>query len=273
MDKSQVGILSPGAGMSRLLHPLASRKRLLMAMASLIGEAQTADPRRGNCMVAGLLGTAEQWTRFEIEWKRFGIEVGAARTRMSEIESPGGRSLAALVNTCGLTAIGSHLAVAEFERLSLDIRRTLTGGRPAEPHVLCFRHCILEAARQAAQLSPEEKVSVVLDAQDRLGSEALWLFEEIRDLEPASVGKRLGALGFEPKQDFAPLRAAEWLALEFSAQVGNGEACLDLRGAVPDNGSQPLRVLFKSFDRHAFHMLRMDWEGRRGQWNQSIPWL
>ena len=280
MDRSQAGIGNPGAGMSRLLHPLASRKRLLMAMASSLGGAPT-NSCRGDCVVAGLLGTAEQWDRFETEWKGSVVEGEAALTSMGGINARGsdapsgsstrvGDTLAGLINACGLMGIGSHLSREEYERLSPDIQRTLTGGRPAEPSVLCFRHCMLEAAGQAAKLPPEEKVCFVLDGQDRLASQAPWLFEEIRCLEPAPVRARLGALGFEPKQAFAPLQAAEWLGREFLRHWGNGGANVDLCESVPADGSFPVRLLFKSFDRQAFRRLQTE---RRTEWNQSFSRL
>ncbi|MBZ5542249.1 MAG: hypothetical protein LAO07_01040 [Acidobacteriia bacterium] len=258
--------------MSRLLHPLASRQRLLMAMASSMGGVQT-DSSRGDFVVAGLLGTAEQWDRFEIEWRRSAVEVEAAQSSMGGIEARRSRVLAGLIDTFGLTGIGSHVAGEEYERLSLEIQRSLTGGHPAEPYVLCFRHCILEAACEAAKLPPQETVSVVLDGQDALASRAPWLFEEIKGLEPAPVRERLGALGFEPKQHFAPLQAAEWLGHEVSSPARNGEARLDLCGPLPADDARRPRLLFKSFDRRAFRLLQRDWEERHIEWNRSFSRL
>jgi len=258
--------------MSRLLHPLASRQRLLVAMASSTSGAQT-NSCRGDCMVAGLLGTGEQWARFEIEWKRSVAEVGAGRSSLDGAEPRRSAALGGVIDTCGLTAIGSHVAGEEYERLSLERQQSLTGGRPAEPCVLCFRHCVLEAASQAADLPPEEKVCFVLDGQDNLSSQAAWLFEEIKGLEPAPLRERLGALGFEPKQYFAPLQAAEWLGRKLLRLARSDRDDVEMCGPVPVDGSLPPRLLFKSFDRQAFRLLRMDWEERRIEWNRSFSRL
>jgi hypothetical protein len=251
-----------------------------MAMASSVGGA-TTNSSQGDCVVAGLLGTAEQWERFEIAWKGSGVEAEAAWLSMGGINARGSNApsgsdtrvdatLAGLINACGLMGIGSYLSGEEYGRLSPDMQRTLTGGRPAQPSLLCFRHCIVAAAWQAAKLPPDEKVCFVLDGQDRLASEAPWLLEEIQCLEPAPVRERLGALGFEPKQDFAPLQAAEWLGREFLRHSGNGGANVALPESVPANESFPVRLLFKSFDRQAFRRLQTE---RRIEWNQSFSRL
>jgi len=265
MQRSQADIFNSGAGMSWLLHPVASRKRLLMALASSTG-GQAEDPWSRDCVVAGLLGTAEQWDRFETEWKRSVAEVGAVRPSLDGVEARMSAALGGLIDTCGLTGIGSSVAGDEYGRLSLEIKRSLTGGRPAEPSILCFRHCIREAASQAAKLPPEEKVCFVVDGEDDLSARAAWLFEEIKGLEPTPARERLGALGFEPKRHFAPLQAAEWLAHELLPASGNGTP-------LRPHGSRLPRLLFRSFDCQAFRLLQRDWEGRRIEWNRSFSRL
>jgi hypothetical protein len=263
MDVSGVGILNPRAGMSSLLHPLASRHRLLMAMASST-DAVPKGSCQGDCVVAGLLGTAEQWARFEIEWKGADAKVGAGRSSMGGTEARRSAGPGDVIDTCRLLGMGSYVAGEEYARLSPEMQRSLTGGRPAEPCVLSFRHCVLEAAAQTAELPPEEKVCFVLDGQDRLSSQAAWLLEEIKSLEPPPVGERLGALGIEPKQHFAPLQAAEWLGREMLRLAKKGDD-VETRGAVCLRSPLPSRLFFKSFDRQAFRLLQRDWEeGRLG---------
>jgi hypothetical protein len=259
MDRLRVDILNPGAGMSRLLHPLGSRQRPLMALASSTDGVETGS-WQGDCVVAGLLGTAEQWAQFEIEWKECLAKVGATWSSMGGAEARRSAELGGMIDTCGLVGMGSYVAGEEYERLSPEMQRSLTGGRPAEPYVLSFRHCVLEAAAQAAILPPEERVCFVLDGQDRLSSQAAWLLEEIKSLEPAPVRERLGALGFEPKQHFAPLQAAEWLGCELLRLAGNNGDDAENCASVRLSSSLPPRLLFKSFDRQAFRLLQRDWE-------------
>jgi hypothetical protein len=272
MQKSQADILNPAAGMSRLLHPLASRQRLLMALASSTGGART-NSCRDDYVVAGLLGTAKQWAGFEAAWRRSAIEAEAAQGTLDSIEAHPSGALAGLIDTCALTGIGSRVAGEEYEGLSPEMQRYLTGGRPAEPYVLSFRHCILEAASQAAKLPPEEKVCFVLDGQDDLSSQAAWLFEEIKGLEPAPVRERLGALGFEPGQHFLPLQAAEWLAREVLHAPRNNGTSLELRSHLGAHGSRLPRLLFRSFDQQAFRLLQRDWEERRIEWSRGVSRL
>jgi hypothetical protein len=272
MNGSQVDILSPGAGMSRLLHPLASRERLLMALASSTSGA-TTNPHRNDYVVAGLLGTAEQWARFETAGARSPGEPEAARSARGNIQAREGSVLAGLIAACGLTGIGSRLAGDEYEALPPEMQRYLTGGHPGEPYTLGFRHCLVEAASQATELPPEEKVCFVLDGEDALASQAAWLFEEITGLEAAPVGERLGALGFEPKQHFPPLQAAEWLARELLPARRDDETTPELRGHLGAHGSPLPRLLFRSFDRQAFRLLQKDWEEQRFEWGRRVSRL
>lgn len=268
MNWSQADILNSKGGMARLLHPLASRQRLLMALASSTG-GQAEAPWSRDCVVAGLLGNAEQWKRFELAWRRSGTEAAATQGTPEDVEPDQSRALADLIDTCRLTAIGSRVAGEEYTGLSPEMRRGLTGGRPAEPSILCFRHCLREAARKASKLPPEEKVCFVLDGQDDLSAQAAWLFEEIKGLEPAPFHERLGALGFEPKQRFAALQAAEWLTRELLSLSGNNGS--ELRpGARPGiGGTLPQRLNFKSFDQQALRLLQRDGETNLRKWNRS----
>jgi hypothetical protein len=269
MNRSQADILNSKAGMARLLHPLASRQQLLMALASSTGgQAEAASSR--DCVVAGLLGNAEQWKRFELAWRRSAIEAAAPRGMLEDSRPEQSRALADLIDTCRLTAIGSRVAGEEYAGLSPEMRRDLTGGRPAEPSILCFRHCLREAARKASKLPPEEKVCFVLDGQDDLSAQAAWLFEEIKSLEPAPVHERLGALGFEPKRHFAALQAAEWLTRELLPPSGINGSKPGLRGRPGISGTLPQRLNFKSFDQHALRLLQRDGETHRREWNRSV---
>jgi hypothetical protein len=243
-----------------------------MALASLAG-GQAQDSGARDCAVAGLLGTAEQWARFEAAWGRSAVDVEATRSATDNIEAHHGGTLAGLIDACGLTGIGSRVAGKEYEELSPEMRRHLTGGRPAEPCILCFSHCIREAASLAAKFPTEEKVCVVLDGQDGLSSRAAWLFEEIKGLEPAAVRERLGALGFEPKQHFAPLQAAERLTRELLPAPRDNGTSLERHGHLGSSGSRPQRWHFKSFDQQTLRLLQRDGEKRRIEGSRSLSRL
>ena len=45
------------------------------------------------------------------------------------------------------TTEAGTLPLAEFEALSSDDRVSLTRGRPDDPHLLCFNHCLVDAAQ------------------------------------------------------------------------------------------------------------------------------
>ncbi len=219
----------PPAGLSRFLHPLTNTMKMLAVLATRLPDACAADSAR-ICAVAGYLGTEAQWEKFVPRWESVlaGAEIKAFDTtdyEHGEGEFAGWNAgqkteflqkLLDAIKESGLVAIGSALPLAEFEALSSADRVSITFGRPDDPHLLCFNHCLVDAAQRAAPLPREEKVCFVFDWHDDIGSAVLWHFEDLKNLTSEPVRERLGALGFDSRKEFSPLQAAELLAYECS---------------------------------------------------------
>lgn len=219
----------PSAGAFQILHPLSNTVKMLAVLATHIPEASATDAARV-CAVAGYLGSEAQWEQFASRWESVLAGAGLRAFDTADYERDEGQfagwtagqktelveRLLDAIHASGLEVIGSALPLAEFEALSSADRLSLTCGRPDDPHLLCFSHCLVRAAQRAAPLPREEKVSFVFDWHDEIGSAALWHFEELKNLTSEPVRERLGALGFESRKEFSPLQMAELLASECS---------------------------------------------------------
>ena len=217
------------AGVFRILHPLSNTVKMLAVLATRLPGAPATNAARV-CAVAGYLGSEAQWERFAPHWESVLSGAGLKAFDTADYERGKGEfagwtadqktglleRLVDAINESGFEAIGSALPLAEFEALSSADRVSLTRGRPGDPHLLCFNHCLVEAAQRAAPLPREEKVCFVFDWHDEIGSAGLWHFEELKNLTSEPVRERLGALGFESRKEFSPLQAAELLAYECS---------------------------------------------------------
>lgn len=219
----------PSAGLFRFLHPLTNTVKMLAVLSTHLPDACATDSAR-ICAVAGYLGAEVQWERFANQWESVLAGAGLKTFDTSDYEGGEGEfavwtadqkmelheRLAEAINESGLGAIGSALPLAEFEALSSADRVLITCGRPDDPHLLCFNHCLVEAAQRAAPLPRDERVCFLFDWHDDIGSAVLWHFEELKNLTSEPVRERLGALGFDSRKEFSPLQAAELLAYECS---------------------------------------------------------
>lgn len=225
----------PSAGVFRILHPLSNKVRMLAVLATRLPDAPATDTVRV-CAVAGSLGSEAQWEQFASPWES--VLAGAGLKALDVADYVRGEGefagwgadqkaellerLVEAIHQSGLEVIGSALPLADFEALATADRVSLTCGRPDDPHLLCFNHCLVGAAQRAAPLPREEKVCFVFDWHDEIGSAALWHFEELKNLTSEPVRERLGAVGFEFRKDFSPLQAAELLAYECSHHTQDG---------------------------------------------------
>jgi hypothetical protein len=221
-------------GTASLLHALSSKLKLLAVLATRLGY-EAAEPSPRVCAVAGYLGSREQWANFAPRWEKAVTEAGVREFRREDLERGGGEfsgwgeekrsqflaRLMAIIHESQLEALTSGLALEEFEALSPADKVSLTCGRPADPHVLCFNHCLVEAARRAASHPREEKVGIVFDWNDAIGSAALWHMEELKTLTSEAIRERLGALGFESRLEFPGLQAADLLVFDCFQRAGS----------------------------------------------------
>lgn len=233
------------AGTARMLHPLTSQRRTFMVMASHHAPARcSSDSSRG--VVVGLLATQAEWDTFGRKWsaaasRRFG-QMGDLQFSTQASEQPGRvEMLLALFSAGGIAA-----TVYAYGQSSVDLNAEMQRPQRAvapDAGVRCFQHCVTEAARRCTGLPEGERVSLIMDWDDPLASAALWCLEDLKNLSPAVVSARLGALGFESRPDYPPLQAAAWLAREYVAQFQHLPARLRWR---EDNLRSQITVLYNS---------------------------
>jgi len=259
----------PKLGTSRLLHPLSSQRKMLMAVAT--HRATSGHPENPlGWAAAGLLAPQDEWEQFSGNWQ----SALAGATRSAEVKHPGSpvttsEILCALLEGSKIAAVGCALSDATFTSLPQVERRKLLWSHDGDAALLCLRHCLAEAAAKMGGLPAEERVCFVMDWQDELASAALWFFEDCLHFSNEPSRQRLGSLGFESGQDFLPLRAAREFAQECSRRLG--KAASDEDRQEPDPPLSRLEVTILGCQEIANSIpLSKD---RRREWNQSASGL
>jgi len=185
---------------------------MFMVMASEGAELGAAAKTSGLAVV-GLLAS-------QYAWKEFDAQCHALDCQASDLTR-----CAKILESTGVVAIA---AAAGAPSSSVQTRfPTRTSG--LDPARACFEYCLLEAARRMQPAPLGQTLCLVMDWHDPLAPSALWHLEELINLSPLSVRERLGAMGFEHRDAFLPLRAAGWLATR----------CLELKEHPKASGDLP----------------------------------
>ena len=174
-----------------MLHLLACREKMFMVLASW------RDVERRSTVVAGLLANQDAWKEFDQRSSNGSSEGKVLSLRFDALESAG---------------VSAIVAIAEDLKPSNSRSDPNPYGRKLEPGLLCFEHCVLEGARRMQPAPPGQTVCFVMDWADALASSAIWHLEELMNISPSPGRERIGALGFENRESFLPLRMACLLA-------------------------------------------------------------
>ena len=191
------------------------------------------------CVVVGFVGSARNWQLFENRWAKAsgGVDFHGkeffARVRGQRVGPYKGWTdqkardyligLADVVATTDVLPIGSVINVKDFNALSLDDRKYLTGaiytvraqrfrtsGAPNKPFFLGFGDCMAAAAAHVRK--PKWKVNIVWDRQNQFAGLATELFQTALEKGIPGLHDRLGELSFKPKTGLGGLQAADLLA-------------------------------------------------------------
>lgn len=182
-------------GCAHLLHLLACREKMFMVLASC------GDPA-GNTpviAVAGLLASQHAWKEFDSQCRTWGSQGIDPGVQPRTLESVGIVGIGAVMGT----PVSSTQLASKSSTSPADIM---------DPGLMCFEHCVLEAARRMQPAPMGQTVCFVLDWHDALASSALWHLEDLMNFSPRPLRERFGALGFEHGTAFPPLRVARQLA-------------------------------------------------------------
>ncbi len=241
--------LQTAMSMAHLLHPLTSREKMLMVLASHATENRGGASPQG-WAVAGLLAGQTEWERFEQKWRKLPVPEPAGGLRAWQVAGLFG-SLA----EGELLGIGCAISAAAFASIPIDERKRRLWGNSDNPQLSCFQHCVTDAVRRLTGLPEEESVCFLMDCGDAMAAAALWFYEDLKNFSPEPARRRLGALGVESKRDFPLLQAAEALA---------AECCKELR--IPAEG----RVDGSRSNRPHLHFTVLDGPRPLSQFQHSL---
>ena len=221
-------------GTAQLVHPLTSRQKMFMVLASHIApKGCPSDSAR--CAVAALLATQAEWDRFGRTWSAEILqetgEVGNPNLAHRKAQQKDqGRALLDLLQESRVAAI---TCVSGEGVPDLDTeRKQILPGNARDPGFPCVQHCVMEAVRRSGSLPEGERVCFIMDWNDPLASTALWCLEDLKNLSSQGVSERLGALGFESRPSFPPLQAAAWLAQEYACQEQPSPSGLEVARSI-----------------------------------------
>lgn len=211
-------------------------------------------------MVAGYVGTVEQWRLFEEILTltngadRFhGKEFFARSPRSERIPPYKGwsddraqrflRNVLEAIRIVGVAPVCSAVDVIAFNAHSELERRFLTGasrmrakkslsGSPGQAYYLPF----VNAMSQALDVTPEgDCVDVISDRHPKLSGYAAVLFNDLKEVWKDDGAERLGAFVFESRENAVPLDAADMLAHAwYSYTANNGSPPTKIRRAGVD---------------------------------------
>jgi hypothetical protein len=230
------------------------------------------------CTIAGYMGSVKRWDEFERKWKaildgerinEFHAKRFWARTHGGErvdeykgwADEQAQRFLSRLLNIFERTDIypfGAGIIVNEWEKLSLEQRRWLTGaeylkgreefttsGSPTKPYFVPFHTCVFIPAKYCKS---NLKVHFVADANEHLESWALRVFQDLKTR--TEFGERLGDFTFSDSRAACGLQAADLLAY-LSYQYG----CQELKTSRPRPRIELTKALTKMRSEDDFKLL------------------
>ena len=188
------------------------------------------------CIIAGYVGSVNEWDRFERFWghhagaagfhaKRFWGRDNGRRVRPYEgwSDADADRYLTTLldaITSVKLLPIGGMVDVQDFFGYTEDERRVLTGGyqvggrwklsgAPSRPYHLIFQQIVFCALRAAER--PGWKVDFTFDAQNEFAPLARKMYADISSLDH-EFRPLMGKMEFRSRADAIALQAADLLA-------------------------------------------------------------
>jgi Protein of unknown function (DUF3800) len=196
-----------------------------------------------NCIVAGYIGSAAHWKKFNPAWeailRKYGIREFHAQRFFAKDNRSGRRvgdyrgwddrkaneflqSLIEVIKSYKIRALASFIPVELFQSQTEHSRRFLTGGRynngkwvrtgaPNKPYYLPFQHCLIEATERCPV---SDKVHFVFDENKQLSPWAKELYWDLVDSGELQVGPMLGDIAFESSLDHCGLQAADLFCYE-----------------------------------------------------------
>jgi hypothetical protein len=260
---------------------------------------QKGESAAAYCMVAGWIGSPEQWQSFNAAWRNV-LEREAVPTFHAKdfFQRTGWQSrrsvyngwsrdrtvtylgdLLDIIDAHELFPVGGAVAIKDFEALTEQERRFVTGGAdtfsmseqglvvdqvtsgaPTKPYFAAFGLLIEEALSHS---DPDSKIHFVFDRQDQYQSLATGTFNKIIDERLMSGSDRLASITFQSSrgEDREGLQAADLYCYAVNARLTKGEDLPDDLGYAFDRLAEKrpqMRVQNAASFRRMIHDVNMD---------------
>lgn len=225
-------------------RPYGERKYILMAVGRARGYKALFDEsgihdRAPICVIAGYVGTMNEWKRFEALWGPYANEPGFHAKRFFASDPAGRRvppydewsdeiaqrylrRLLDSITSLKLYPVGTLVDVRAFRQYSQDERRFLTGGymktlgkwvhsgAPTKPYYVAFWKAV-ESSLERVERNDWE-IHFVFDRQHQFAPLALRLYSRLKNELDPSYSNRMGSIVFESRDKAIGLQAADLLA-------------------------------------------------------------
>ena len=211
-------------------------------MLRFCGDESGINPESKFCVVAGFLGSVEQWSSLEATWSTILTNYGLECFHAVDIfaQSPKGplrspyrewglsktdKMLSDLANEIAsheVNLIGSAVVKYDFNKFSLEERRILTGasynhknqtidtsGKPNHPYFTGLAFAVQHTTKVEAS---RDTIEFIMDQQNQYRAWAVDWYHDWEETAPLDVRNRLGGLSFQDKCRFVGLQTADLVA-------------------------------------------------------------
>jgi hypothetical protein len=208
------------AELARVIHPSTSRHRGMALLSAYFDESGT----HGNSdiiMIAGLLGSADQWAAFETAWSErlANVEIlsfhasacDAADAEFANLAEP---FRSALFNGLSQVICDSKLVGVNGTvwRAAWEAYKKRDPVHYPEPYYFCFDFCLGQIASWSKANAGGEPVALIFADQDEYESRALESYRAFKRLSP--LKDDIASLTFADPCKFRPLQGADLFAYE-----------------------------------------------------------
>lgn len=195
------------------------------------GNGTPENPASRTIVMAGMMGTAAQWVRFEAAYSNLRRTYGFDVLHMLDFKKvqkkfagwDDHKRVAFLRDFGAIIEAGQLMEGVTFRLDREDYRFQYIADRPRKPRLdteygLCFRNCLLhllvEAERRLGHDArwDKTKLHVVLESGHEHGGDAIRVFNESKDEFAKAGNNTLATITFAGKKECAPLAVGDFLA-------------------------------------------------------------
>jgi hypothetical protein len=177
--------------------------------------------------VGGWVGSADEWEKFERQWKLTLKRAGVKVFRFSDFDNNRGdyegwgvgrkeefiKQIFRVLDSRDIRGFSGTIHVPDFKEVVAGSNTRLE--EKPSPYLICQQYCIEMISKRI-----DSKVHYIFDRQEELDQPAIENFWSTQDAFPEWAG-RMGGITFRSKNDFVALQAADLLAYETAKSTYN----------------------------------------------------